>query len=174
MQVKTGIGETEMFGSVNSESDRIARAIRSAYCDAAALWNGCDWPIQGSRSRRNLQGMSSSQATILARATAGVERASWRVAARWLRQVEETAREARQEAEQAAELTEAGQFEGALVHARRAAALEATYRAPVVWRPFADFVESAILALAKSGGVHDQPPTSASQGEWREIPDAAA
>jgi hypothetical protein len=163
-----------MFGSVNSESDRIARAIRSAYCDAAALWNGCDWPTQWGKSRLNLQGMSSSQATILARATAGAERASWRVAAHWLRQVEETAREARQEAEQAAELTEAGQFEGALAHAKRAVALEATYRTPVVWRSFADSVESAILAIAKSSGVHDQPPTSLSRGEWRETPDTAA
>lgn len=163
-----------MFGSANSESDRVARAIRSAYRNAAAIWNGCDWPTQWGRSRLNLQGMSSSQATILARATAGTERANWRLAANWLRQVEETAREARKEAEQAVELTESGQFESALVHARRAVALEATCRPPVVWRLFADSVESAILALDTSSRFVVQPPTSVSQCEWRDTPDTAA
>lgn len=163
-----------MFGSVDSENDRFAKEIRSAYCNAAGLWNGCDWPTQWGEGKLNLQGMSSSQAAILAQATAGAERASWRIAAHWLQEVEETAREARQQAEQAAELTEAGQFEAALAHAMRAAALEATYRTPIVWRPFADSVESAMLALAKSGGLHEQPPAASPQGDWREFPDTAA
>jgi len=135
-----------MVGNVNPENGGIADAIRSAYRSAASLWRGCDSPSRSGGAGLNPQGLSSTQAIILARATSGAESAGWRAAARWLKQIEEVARMAMQEAEQAVELAEAGQFEAALAHASRAAALEATYRPPVVWRPFVDALEAVVLA----------------------------
>src|SRR5262245_39103043 len=101
--------------------------ITSAFLDAVGKWSGCHWPTQFGSLGLNLQGLRASQAGLMARSTAGREAADWRGAARWLEQVEGAAREAREEAELAADLAIFGQFEQSLEHARRACALEAEY-----------------------------------------------
>jgi hypothetical protein len=140
-----------MATSVNPNGARTAEEVRAAYLRAAGRWAGCDWPTRFGSAGLNLEGLDSRQATLLARATAGAESANWHAAARWLRQVEEDARAARQEAGQAVERAEAGQLAVALAHASQACALEAAYRAPVVWRPLTELLEAALSADEPSG-----------------------
>ena len=108
--------------------------ILQAFLRGRDRWAGCDWPTRFGPTGLNLCELTSSQALLMARATAGAEAAEWRAAAHWLAEVEAAAREAEQEATRAARLAAEGQLTEAAERARSALDLEARYRPPVVWR----------------------------------------
>src|SRR5579859_1206579 len=97
-----------------------ASDIVAAFQQSRGKWNHCQWPTQFGAGKLNLQGLKSSQALLMARSTAGQERADWKAATCWLEQVERDAREAEKEAELAADLAKIGQLQPALEHAQRA------------------------------------------------------
>jgi hypothetical protein len=108
--------------------------ILQAFLRGRNRWAGCDWPTRFGTNSLNLCALTSSQALMMARATAGTEAAEWRAAAQWLTEVETAAREAEQEASRAARLAGEGQLAEAAERARSALDLEARYRPPEVWR----------------------------------------
>lgn len=115
--------------------------IVSAFVCSHGRWKGCYWPTQFGMSGLNLNGLNSSQAQLMARSTAGAERAEWKAAMRWLEQVELDAREAEEEACLAADLAIFGQFQRAVEHIGRACALEARYKNESVWQPLRNVIE---------------------------------
>jgi hypothetical protein len=97
----------------------------------------------------NLDGLRSTQALLMARATSGAERSEWLAAATWLGRVEQDAREADEAAGQALRLALAGDLATAMTYAERACALEAPYHAELVWRPLRD----AVAALSRTSAA---------------------
>jgi hypothetical protein len=114
--------------------------ILQAFLRGRNRWAGCDWPTRFGTTGLNLCSLTSAQALLMARATAGAESAEWRAAAQWLAEVETAAREAEEEASRAARLATEGQLAEAAERARSALDLEARYRPPVVWRPLHDAI----------------------------------
>jgi hypothetical protein len=120
--------------------------ILQAFLRGRNRWAGCDWPTRFGAAGLDLCALTSAQALLMARATAGAEAAEWRAAAQWLAEVEASAREAEEEANRAARLAAEGQLTEAAERARLALGLEARYRAPVVWRPLHEAI-AAVLPL---------------------------
>jgi hypothetical protein len=83
----------------------------------------------------NLDGLTSTHATLMARATSGREATDWRAAARWLTEVEEAARQAEYEAQIAMHLVTSGRLEDAFRHAERAVDIASAYQRAFVWEP---------------------------------------
>src|SRR5947209_1679086 len=113
-------------------------AIMQAYLGGRSCWVGCDWPTRFGTACLNLCALTSAQAMLMARATAGAEAADWRAAGRWLAEVEAAAREAEDEAGRAVHLAAQGHLEEAAERARAAVDLEGHYRPATVWRPLHD------------------------------------
>jgi hypothetical protein len=122
----------------------------AVYQQVSGQWLGCDWPTAFGVTGLNLNGLRSSQAWLMAQATAGVEAADWRAAAAWLARVEETAVQAESCARTAASLCEAGRFSDALRLAREACALESRYHSEPGWQALVQVIASAIQDAAKS------------------------
>jgi hypothetical protein len=118
--------------------------IQTAYLRGRARWAGCDWPTRFGAYSLNLCALTSAQALLMSRATAGAESAEWRAAAHWLAEVETAARAAEEEASRAARLVAEGQFAEAAERARSALALESRYRQPVVWRALHDAITQGL------------------------------
>src|ERR1043166_4436913 len=53
--------------------DSFLESVERAFARAAGEWTGCDWPTSFGNKGLDLNGMTSYQAILLARATAGVE-----------------------------------------------------------------------------------------------------
>jgi hypothetical protein len=118
--------------------------ILQAFQRGRNRWAGCDWPTRFGSTGLNLCALTSSQALLMARATAGTESAEWRAAAQWLAEVETAAREAEQEATRAARLAAEGQLIEAAERARSALDLEARFRPPEVWRPLHEAISRVL------------------------------
>lgn len=125
--------------------------IITAFLNGCGQWRGCCWPTQLGEGRLNLQGLRSSQAILMARSTAGKERADWTAATRWLEQVERDAREAQEHAELAADLAIFGQLDQACELALRACQLESQYRTPTAWQPLLDALVGRLEPSTFSG-----------------------
>jgi hypothetical protein len=121
--------------------------ILKAFLRGRDRWAGCDWPTRFGVSGLNLCALTSAQALLMARATAGAEAAEWRAAAQWLAEVESAARAAEEEASRAARLAADGQLAEAAERVRLALDLESRYRPPVVWRPLHEAI-SQLLPVA--------------------------
>jgi hypothetical protein len=117
------------------------------YKDAAGTWTGCDWPT--GFAGLDLKGVSASEAETLAVESIGTaEVDAWESAARWLRDVERRARQAEREAALAVSAVNAGAWQEAVAHARRAWALEFHTGRPLrhaqpTWEPFFRAVKTA-------------------------------
>jgi hypothetical protein len=110
-------------------------AIITAFLQGFGKWTGCTWATRFGAGGINLVGLKSSQARLMARSTAGAERADWTAATRWLEEVERDAKEAEEEACLAADLAILGQLESAAGHMQRACSLESKYGGERVWQP---------------------------------------
>ena len=128
-RIKQGGEDTTPDQSVVTEMS--LNGITTAYQHGRGRWSRCDWPTSFGRSGLDLNGLESSQALLLARATAGRESADWRAAAQWLREIEEAA----EQAELEAHLATAGRLCDALRHAQRAVELSAAYPRGRTWEP---------------------------------------
>ena len=95
---------------------------------SAAAWTHCQWPTAYGPLQLNLQGITSRQARIAARALSGHEAACWRDAAGWLERLEEDAYRAAELAELARRRWSQGDRAGALQAARTAVRIERQYR----------------------------------------------
>ena len=74
--------------------------ILQAFLRGRNRWAGCDWPTRFGAAGLDLCALTSAQALLMARATAGAEAAEWRAAAQWLAEVEaSTARRKRRRIE---------------------------------------------------------------------------
>jgi hypothetical protein len=127
----------------NRDGGRRLSSFDRLYQQASGKWTGCDWRTDFGRSGLNLEGIQSSQATLLAVATAGSESRDWYSAVLWLREVEQVTWEADQEARKATELARLGQLEEALHHAERACELERRYHTRLIWQPLRDAILDA-------------------------------
>jgi hypothetical protein len=129
---------------VQSETNQISRC----FAQAAGAWTGCDWPTEFGSAQFNLQHLNSSQAILMARATAGKEEDAWWEASRWLARIEREALEAERQARLALQAAELKQWLTALNHARQACAIEASYHEQLIWQPLRDAVERALKAFS--------------------------
>jgi hypothetical protein len=116
----------------------VVEAVEDAYAQAHGAWTGCDWPTSFGDSGLDLNGISSHQALLMARATAGIEAADWLEAVRWLRLVESDAEAAEDAARSAVELTVKGNLALALREAHSACDLESRYHPISVWGDLRD------------------------------------
>jgi hypothetical protein len=132
-RIKRGGEDTTPDQSVVTEMS--LNGITTAYQHGRGRWSRCDWPTSFGRSGLDLNGLESSQALLLARATAGRESADWRAAAQWLREIEEAAQQAEREAHLAVHLATAGRLCDALRHAQRAVELSTVYPRGRTWEP---------------------------------------
>jgi hypothetical protein len=123
-----------------------ADQIRRCFAQASGAWTGCDWPTEFGKSHFNLQNLSSSQAILMARATAGKEEVAWWEASRWLARIEQQALEAERQARLTVQAAEAKQWVTALAHARQACDIESNYHEHLIWQPLREAVEKALKA----------------------------
>lgn len=118
-------------------------SIDRAYQVGRGGWAGCDWPTAFGETSLDLNGITSHQALLMARATAGAEATDWREAVGWLRLVEVDAEVAESAARGALEHARRGDLSAAVREARAAYDLEAQYHAVPVWSRLRDVLESA-------------------------------
>ncbi len=122
--------------------------ILRVYEEAAGTWIGCDWPTSFGPASLNLEGWSAEEAEGHALEVYREERALWEAAASWLEEVERRATEAEAEAETAVRVLNAGDWDRAAEHARRAWNLEFSTgrsfrRQPPTWQRFYEVVTLA-------------------------------
>jgi hypothetical protein len=125
-------------------TDSLVNDITAALTAASGKWTGCEWPTEVGQRRLNLNGMRSSQALLMERATAGSEAADWRTAVVWLRQVEQDAQQAEAAARMAVELAKTGRLGEAIAYASRACDIEQRYRRPLTWQPLLNVIAAAL------------------------------
>ena len=127
----------------------------SAFLRGVGKWKGCYWPTQFGPEGLNLQGLKSSQAMLMARSTAGNERAAWKAANRWLEEVERDAEDAEEEACLAVDLAILGQGERALEHVERACSLGLKYVKGSVWQPLQSTIREQLACNNGIGSLGD-------------------
>ena len=136
---------------LNNETKSNVDEISRVFLQTAGRWKGCDWPTQFGKTRLNLEGLKSAQATLMAKATAGLEAADWRRGANWLAQVEEDVKKAEAEGELAADLAACGQLRQSLAHAQQACAIESQYHSQPGWQRLCDAIKAAWVASHRGG-----------------------
>jgi len=127
--------------------------VIAAFLRGFRKWTGCCWPTEFGPLKLNLEGVKSSQAALMAGATTGSERAEWCNATDWLKQVEDDARKAEEEAQHATNLAVLGHLREARQHAQEACHLESQYTSFTTWRPLL----TAIVNQLESAGIDEQP-----------------
>ncbi|MGQ0635989.1 MAG: hypothetical protein ACT4QC_15365 [Planctomycetaceae bacterium] len=128
--------------------------IITAFVQGVGRWKGCCWPTEFGDRKLNLDGLKSSHAELMAGATSGSERASWRGAATWLQRVEEDAGEAEKRAELAAKLAVLGDLDRARAYAEEACVLESRYTADQTWRPLLIAITKVLDSVDHNGHPH--------------------
>jgi hypothetical protein len=122
MRQRRGLGLIENLPP--AEEPGIEEVFRACQ-DAVGKWAGCDWRTVFGAAALDLKDVSACEAESLAVESTGTDEAeSWAEAARWLGEVEARARQAEREAALAVAAANAGAWEEAVVHARRAWGLE--------------------------------------------------
>jgi hypothetical protein len=119
-------------------------AVEHVFHRARGRWIGCDWPTAFGETGLELNGLTSGQASLMARATSGLEASDWRAAVMWLRLIEVDADGAERAARRAVEHAARGDLGAALRHAKAAEELEARYHATPVWRGLVAIIECAL------------------------------
>jgi hypothetical protein len=135
----------------HSDADDTVQQITRIFAQAAGAWTGCDWPTKFGSAHLNLDKLSSVQAMLMARATAGKEEDAWWEASHWLAHVEREALEAENEARLAVEASQALQWEIALTHARNACDIEVRYHTDLVWQTLHDAISARVSGAAATG-----------------------
>jgi hypothetical protein len=128
----------------------------AAYEEAAGTWVGCDWGTYFGATGLDLAGRTAAEAEALAVEAIGLDDGEvWAAAARWLGDVERSAREAEAQAALALAAANAGEWTEARKHARRAWALEfetgrPLRHSPPTWQRFYQTIEAAANAHAEN------------------------
>lgn len=117
---------TRSRGMTEQAVELIQRAMKQ--------WRGCAWATSFGRGGLNLDGITASQARLVAWATTGQEALDWREAASWLDQVEADARQAAAHGGRALGLVRQGRPEAALEELGRACQLEERYPGQSAWQ----------------------------------------
>ncbi len=123
--------------------------IQRIYQEAVGTWVGCDWPTMFGPAGLDLKGVWAAEAETLAIEAAGTaEGEVWASAARWLHEVEARARQAEREAALAVAAANAGAWNEAVGHARKAWGLEfhtgrTLRRAPPTWQRLFRAIQAA-------------------------------
>ena len=125
-------------------------AVHRAYTRARGAWTGCDWPTSFGDTGLDLNGMTSHQALLMARATAGVEAADWREAVHWLRLVEVDAEAASEAGRRASDEAARGNLAAAGRAAWAACELEVRYHPQPVWGPLQEALEAVPVSCGDS------------------------
>ena len=129
----------------------LMEAVGWAYDRAQGAWTGCDWPTSFGDTGLDLNGITSHQALLMSRATAGVEAADWREAVQWLRLVESDAEAAEEAARWAVEGVGRGDLAAARRDAQSACDLEARYHPRPVWADLKEAVDAASQPAPTAG-----------------------
>jgi hypothetical protein len=122
---------------------RVMEAVEQAYTQGQGAWTGCDWPTSFGHTGLDLNGISSHQALLMARATAGIESTDWLEAMHWLRLVEADADGADEAARLAVDHAARGNLELAMSEAQAACDLECRYHPLSVWMRLRDTLAAA-------------------------------
>jgi hypothetical protein len=130
------------MGRIRTLLPTTVETIEGAYDRARGSWSGCDWPTSFGDTALDLNGITSHQALLMARATAGLEAADWREAVQWLRLVEANAEAAEEAARWAVEAAARGDLAAARREAGAAFDLEARYHPRPVWMDLRDAVDN--------------------------------
>ena len=130
------------MGRVGTMQQGLLAVAERAYKSARGAWTGCDWPTSFGQTGLDLNGMTSHQALLMSRATAGEEAADWREAVHWLRLVETDAEGAEEAARQAVEHVERGDLAAARRAVQSACDLEARYHPVSVWADLREALEA--------------------------------
>jgi hypothetical protein len=128
-----------------SQETLLAR-IEDCFDQAVDKWTGCDWPTLFGRTGLNLDGLTSAQAILLARATAGREADDWHGAVAWLTGIEVDAGDARARARLAVMLCREGRWQEALEQAHEANRMEGRYHRVTIWQPLCEAIEDSLHA----------------------------
>jgi hypothetical protein len=131
------------MGRVGAIPRGILDAAERAFDRARGTWTGCDWPTSFGDTGLDLNGITSHQALLMSRATAGPEAADWREAVQWLRLVESDAEAAEEAGRGAVESAARGDLPAARRDARAACDLEARYHPRPVWTDLRDALDAA-------------------------------
>ncbi len=124
-------------------------AILRAYEAGAWTWTGCDWPTTFGPAALDLNDVRTSEAQLLSvEAADSDEGEAWAKAANWLYEVETRARQAECEAALAVAAANAGAWDEAVGHARKAWELEFYTGRPLrrrrpAWQPLYWAVKTA-------------------------------
>lgn len=118
-------------------------AAEHVFHRARGKWAGCDWPTAFGETGLELNGLTSGQAGLMARATSGTEASDWRAAVMWLRLIEADADAASAAAGRAVECAARGDLSAALRHAKAAEEIESRYHASPVWRGLVAVIETS-------------------------------
>ena len=130
------------MGRAGATPGGVIEAVEWAFSRAQGTWTGCDWPTVFGDTGLDLNGITSHQALLMSRATAGLEAADWREAVQWLRLVEADAEAAEEAARWAAESAARGDLAAARRDAQAAFDLEARYHPRPVWADLKEALES--------------------------------
>ena len=134
----------------------VPEAVRESFDRSRGQWTGCDWPTNFGHSGLDLNGMTSHQAVLMSRATAGAEAADWREAVGWLSLVEADAETAEEAARWAVQHACRGDMASALREAQAAVQLEARYHAVPVWSELLRVIEES-EPVGAGQAVHSRP-----------------
>jgi hypothetical protein len=134
-------------------SEEPIEEVLSAYKEAVGMWTGCDWPTVFGPARLDLKDITAAEAEALAVETAGTaDGETWEAAAKWLAEVESRARQAEREGALAVAAVNAGAWEDAINHARKAWSLEFNTGRPLRHpTPTWQRLYSAVKATAAAG-----------------------
>ena len=108
-------------------------SVAAAYESVRQQWQTCDWVTEFGQRKLNLRGLWSTQALRIARATCGSESKEWRLAAEWLRTVEDAAAAAESLAMQAINASSAGKHADAVRFIAQAVEVEAAWHQQPIW-----------------------------------------
>jgi hypothetical protein len=110
------------------------QSVAKAYDSTHRQWQTCDWTTEFGGLKLNLRGLRSAQALRLAKATCGSESNEWRMAAKWLRTIENGAATAESFALLAVDAASIGDHADAVKLIAQAVEAEAAWHEKPIWR----------------------------------------
>ena len=147
----------QLLSSLPGSGETALGEIARFYGDAAGRWTGCDWPTRFGRTGLDLNGCPSTEAESMAVDSVGREEAKdWEAAAGWLARIERLSEQAEAQAALAVKAANAGEWEEAVEHARRACLIEFSSGRPIhratrlTWAPLRHAIEVAAAVIAET------------------------
>jgi hypothetical protein len=124
-----------------------SQGVAEAHESVHQQWQTCDWATEFGGLKLNLHGLRSVQALRLANATCGSESNEWRMAAEWLRTIEDAAATAESLGLQARKASEAGNHADAVKFIAQAVEVEGEWHENPVWEVLQFAIEHECSAV---------------------------